>query len=337
MRTCPNCNFIIDNDNAKFCRKCGTRLPELQVIQNIEPEIISEPEPIAEHSDIDIVSEVNEYTEVAVQPESIYVETENNDTIELETEINNPIEVETESNGVIEVESENCIVVQQESYSQAEEVISVATSQEEQCESNDNFISVSYENAEEQQAEESVVEVTAEQNPTTTQHTPSNIDYAKAWKFIISGCVIIFIALLYMILPSSLYNSEWRKLKPNFSMSTPIESIRIDMNGIENDPIGYYFITFSEYPNSPEASITRYSVFPYENTIFDVGRSYYERRYNITNYYINGYGGDCVAQSVGDGIYEYTFSRPVYFSYKESEVNAPFRRIKVKIAEDYEW
>lgn len=28
MRTCPKCKCVIENDNAKFCRKCGTKLPE---------------------------------------------------------------------------------------------------------------------------------------------------------------------------------------------------------------------------------------------------------------------------------------------------------------------
>jgi RNA polymerase subunit RPABC4/transcription elongation factor Spt4 len=44
MRTCPKCNLIIDNDSAKFCRKCGTKLPDIQPIESSEPEIIAEPE-----------------------------------------------------------------------------------------------------------------------------------------------------------------------------------------------------------------------------------------------------------------------------------------------------
>lgn len=27
MRTCPNCGAVIENDNAKFCKKCGKPLP----------------------------------------------------------------------------------------------------------------------------------------------------------------------------------------------------------------------------------------------------------------------------------------------------------------------
>ena len=328
MRTCPNCGLTIDNDNAKFCRKCGTRLPELQVVENIEPEITAEPEQLSE---INVETEVNVPSEYAIEPDSIYVEPNSYDTIEVEPEISNVIEVQTESNDAILVESENSGVIVEESEHQTEEVISIAPSQEEYNDSNENIISVSYDSVEEQQPNESAAEK-IEQTPTTTQYTPSNVDYAKAWKFIISGCVILFLALLFINLPSSVYSSEWSKLKPNFSMSTPIESIRIDMNGIENDPHEYYFIAFSEYPNSPESPITKYSVCPFENTIFDAGRSYYFTRYNITDYYINGYGGNCIARSVGDGIYEYTFSQPVYFSYRESEVNAPYNRIKVKIS-----
>lgn len=27
MRTCPNCGAVVENDNAKFCKKCGKPLP----------------------------------------------------------------------------------------------------------------------------------------------------------------------------------------------------------------------------------------------------------------------------------------------------------------------
>ena len=30
MKKCPNCNFIIENENAKFCKKRGTRLPQIE-------------------------------------------------------------------------------------------------------------------------------------------------------------------------------------------------------------------------------------------------------------------------------------------------------------------
>lgn len=31
MKKCPNCGNIIENDNAKFCRKCGAKQPEAAV------------------------------------------------------------------------------------------------------------------------------------------------------------------------------------------------------------------------------------------------------------------------------------------------------------------
>ena len=36
MRICPKCGFKIENDNALFCRKCGTQLPV------VEPDTVSE-------------------------------------------------------------------------------------------------------------------------------------------------------------------------------------------------------------------------------------------------------------------------------------------------------
>lgn len=32
MRICPKCGFKIENDEAKFCKKCGSRLPEIEKI-----------------------------------------------------------------------------------------------------------------------------------------------------------------------------------------------------------------------------------------------------------------------------------------------------------------
>lgn len=31
MKTCPKCGFVIENDNAKFCKKCGAKQPEIVV------------------------------------------------------------------------------------------------------------------------------------------------------------------------------------------------------------------------------------------------------------------------------------------------------------------
>ena len=32
MRICPKCGFKIENDEAKFCKKCGSRLPAIEKI-----------------------------------------------------------------------------------------------------------------------------------------------------------------------------------------------------------------------------------------------------------------------------------------------------------------
>ena len=32
MRICPKCGFKIENDEAKFCKKCGSRLHEIEKI-----------------------------------------------------------------------------------------------------------------------------------------------------------------------------------------------------------------------------------------------------------------------------------------------------------------
>ena len=36
MRKCPKCGSVIDNDKAKFCKKCGTKLEEPKVLKNTE-------------------------------------------------------------------------------------------------------------------------------------------------------------------------------------------------------------------------------------------------------------------------------------------------------------
>lgn len=32
MKKCPNCGNVIENDNAKFCRKCGAKQPDMEII-----------------------------------------------------------------------------------------------------------------------------------------------------------------------------------------------------------------------------------------------------------------------------------------------------------------
>lgn len=43
MKTCPKCGYVIENDNAKFCKKCGTKLPEFVAEQHKNTTIIPLP------------------------------------------------------------------------------------------------------------------------------------------------------------------------------------------------------------------------------------------------------------------------------------------------------
>ena len=36
MRICPKCGFRIENDNALFCRKCGSKLPQIEPEEKLE-------------------------------------------------------------------------------------------------------------------------------------------------------------------------------------------------------------------------------------------------------------------------------------------------------------
>ena len=40
MKKCPNCGNIIENDNAKFCKKCGAKQPEI-VVEKQESTVIN--------------------------------------------------------------------------------------------------------------------------------------------------------------------------------------------------------------------------------------------------------------------------------------------------------
>lgn len=43
MRTCPKCGLEIENDKAKFCKKCGTLLPAIPKREEDEPKPVTEP------------------------------------------------------------------------------------------------------------------------------------------------------------------------------------------------------------------------------------------------------------------------------------------------------
>lgn len=37
MKVCPKCGYVIENDNAKFCRKCGAKQPEFDSTKGQSP------------------------------------------------------------------------------------------------------------------------------------------------------------------------------------------------------------------------------------------------------------------------------------------------------------
>ena len=37
MKKCPNCGYVMENDKAKYCRKCGTRQPDQIIVTDDSP------------------------------------------------------------------------------------------------------------------------------------------------------------------------------------------------------------------------------------------------------------------------------------------------------------
>lgn len=118
----------------------------------------------------------------------------------------------------------------------------------------------------------------------------------------------------------------------NSIFNIPFRECYIDMNNVEDDLPTNYFICLSKTPDTQNASTTTYSICPKENSIFDYrGALPFSRRYGIMeNFYNASYNYmTVVAIPLGDGIYYYQFSTPVYLSYKPNEANAPFWRVNV--------
>ena len=116
----------------------------------------------------------------------------------------------------------------------------------------------------------------------------------------------------------------------NSIFNIPFRECYIDMNNVEDDLPTNYFICLSKTPDTQNASTTTYSICPKENSIFDkIG--VYSTRYGIMdNFYNSNYNYmEVVAIPLGNGIYYYQFSTPVYLSYKPNEANAPFWRVNV--------
>lgn len=116
----------------------------------------------------------------------------------------------------------------------------------------------------------------------------------------------------------------------NSIFNIPFRDCYIDMNNVEDDLPTNYFICLSKTPDTQNASTTTYSICPKENSIFDTGNSAGWRMYIMEGFYNSVYNGTpVVATPLGNGIYYYQFSTPVYLSYKANEANAPFWRVNV--------
>lgn len=118
----------------------------------------------------------------------------------------------------------------------------------------------------------------------------------------------------------------------NSIFNIPFRECYIDMNNVEDDLRTNYFICLSKTPDTQNASTTTYSICPKENSIFDTGNPVgnYWRKYIMEGFYNANYNSiPVVATPLGNGIYYYQFSTPVYLSYKPDEANAPFWRVNV--------
>jgi hypothetical protein len=206
MRTCPKCNLIIDNDSAKFCRKCGTKLPDIQPIESSEPEIIAEPEQefhqAQDYSNAIIEPQTDEYNELEAQSDS------QSDSISFDVETTNePVHEESldqpEIVNISPVEDINNNLAEEQNY------ISVEPTNDQPVEESNNNLEeeqncISVEPTNDQPAEVGAPIDTTEQNVEVSQYTPPTIDYAKAWKIIIASSIAILLGLVLWMLELSI-------------------------------------------------------------------------------------------------------------------------------------
>lgn len=54
MKKCPNCGYVMENDKAKYCRKCGTRQPDQIIVTDESPS-----SPVSEDFSLAPVTEEN--------------------------------------------------------------------------------------------------------------------------------------------------------------------------------------------------------------------------------------------------------------------------------------
>ena len=106
---------------------------------------------------------------------------------------------------------------------------------------------------------------------------------------------------------------DWTTLTFDFDKSQPFQEVLIDMNNVEDDIRAYCFARFSITQNG-DYSNAYYSICAVEDSIYDDGNMI-----TITN-----------LQSVGDNVYYYKFSQPIYVA--DIEENFNVERIKIKIS-----
>ncbi len=58
MKKCPKCNLLIDNDSAKFCKKCGTNIENEQIVAFEHPEVVIQCE-LKEEPSSNSINEMN--------------------------------------------------------------------------------------------------------------------------------------------------------------------------------------------------------------------------------------------------------------------------------------
>ena len=58
MRTCPKCGFKIENDGAKFCKKCGSPLPTIISVVDNESIHTTEDDGISSNSQQSVIKSV---------------------------------------------------------------------------------------------------------------------------------------------------------------------------------------------------------------------------------------------------------------------------------------
>lgn len=105
---------------------------------------------------------------------------------------------------------------------------------------------------------------------------------------------------------------DWTTLTFDFDKSQPFQEVLIDMNNAMDDRPSYCFARFSTTQNG-DYSNTYYSICAIEDSVYDNGNMF-----TITNLH-----------NVGDNVYYYKFSQPIYVA--DIEENFNVSRIKIKI------